>query len=853
MEEHPWRDIDRKWQQFWEEHGTFRAVDRSDRKKFYALMMFPYPSGSALHMGHVRNYVIGDVLTRLRKMQGHNVLHPMGWDAFGLPAENAAIKAGVHPADWTRKNIATMKRQLQELGISYDWSREISTCDPSYYKWTQWIFLKMYERGLAYRKKSFVNWCPSCQTTIANEEVHEGTCWRCHSVVVRRDLEQWFLKITQYADRLLDDLTLLDKWPERVRTMQENWIGRSEGARVVFRERDSGAEMPVFTTRPDTLFGVTFMVIAPEHPMVGELVKGRPEEREVLAYVEKALTLSEIERTGADREKTGVPTGRFAVNPVNGDAVPLFVADYVVAEYGSGIVMGVPAHDDRDFAFARKQGLPVKVVIQPGATRLDGATMEAAFLEDGVQANSGAFDGLPNRDGKKAITAHLEKKGWGGPLVTYRLRDWGISRQRYWGAPIPMVTCAACGHVPVPEADLPVLLPRDVDYSPGAISPLEKSKEFVEVACPKCGGPARRETDTMGTFMDSSWYFYRYTSPREEKAVFNRETAGYWMPVDQYIGGIEHAVMHLLYARFFHKFFQDLGLVDTPEPFTALFTQGLVLKGGEMMSKSTGNIVSADGLVAKYGCDVPRAYVLFIAPPDKEVEWQDAGIEGIARWLHRVGGLVDGWAPMDLPPSDMDVRKYHFVNGEVVDPRHPHAKEVVRMTHATVQKVTMDTSASFHFNTAISSLMEFTNVLAGYSARREALPVVRSYQSGDSTPDPEHDPRVMSFALKRLILLVAPFAPHLAEEWWKRSGEKPSVFDASWPTFDPAAAAEDVVEIPVQVNGKHRATIRAARGASEDALKTLVLGDEKMKAQMAGKTVRRWVIVPDRLVNVVVG
>jgi len=824
-EEHPWREVDRRWQKYWEEHGTFRGVDGSERQKFYALMMFPYPSGSALHMGHVRNYVIGDVLTRLRKMQGFNVLHPMGWDAFGLPAENAAIKAGVHPADWTEKNIATMKRQLQDLGIAYDWSREISTCDPAYYKWTQWIFLKMHEKGLAYRKKSFVNWCPSCQTTIANEEVHEGTCWRCHSSVVRRDLEQWFLRITQYADRLLDDLKLLDKWPERVRIMQENWIGRSKGARVVFRERETNAEMPVFTTRPDTLFGVTFMVIAPEHPMVKELVKGRPEEHEVLGYVEKALTLSEIERTGAEREKTGIRTGRFVVNPVNGDAVPLFVADYVLAEYGSGIVMGVPAHDDRDFAFARKHRLAVKVVIQPAGAKLDGATMEAAFLEDGLQANSGAFDGLPNQEGRKAITSHLEAKGWGGPQVTYRLRDWGISRQRYWGAPIPMITCARCGHVPVPEQDLPVLLPRDVDYSPGAISPLEKSKAFVEVACPKCGKPARRDTDTMGTFMDSSWYFYRYTCPHEDRAVFDARAVKYWMPVDQYIGGIEHAVMHLLYARFFHKFFQDLGLVDTPEPFSALFTQGLVLKGGEMMSKSSGNVVSADGLVAKYGCDVPRSYVLFIAPPDKEVEWQDAGIEGIARWLHRVDRHISDHAEA--------IRAFPYGAGDFA-PATDAGRELRRLSHRTAMSVTRDASESFHFNTAISALMEFTNGFAGLLGA-------------------DTEPAARAYALKRLIVMAAPFAPHLAEEWWKRAGEKPSVFEAAWPSFDAAAAAEDVVEIPVQVNGKHRATIRAPRGAAEEALKPLVLADERLKAHLAGKSIRRWVVVPDRLVNLVVG
>ncbi len=823
-EEHSWRAIDRKWQAYWEAQGTFRASNDPAKKKFYALMMFPYPSGSALHMGHVRNYVIGDVLARIRTMQGYDVLHPMGWDAFGMPAENAAIQQKIQPAAWTATNIATMKRQLRDLGIAYDWTHELSTCDPAYYRWTQWIFLQMFKRGLAYRKKGLQNWCPSCQTVLANEQVEDGKCWRCDSVVVKKDIEQWSLRITAYADRLLDDLKLLDKWPERVKTMQANWIGRSEGARVVFTERDAGTELPVFTTRPDTLFGVTFVVIAPEHPLVAGLVKGRPEEAAVLAYVERAKAMPEIERTGADRKKTGVPTGRFAVNPANGDAVPLYVADYVLAEYGSGIVMGVPAHDQRDFVFAKEQGLPVKVVIQPKEEPIAAAAMTAAFEEDGVQVNSGPFDGMDNQPAKKAIVDHLAKQGKASATVNYRLRDWGISRQRYWGVPIPVIHCPDHGPVAVPDAQLPVALPPDVDFSPGAISPLARVKTFVDTACPTCGKPARRETDTMDTFMDSSWYFLRFTDPSPADRVFDRAAVDRWMPVDQYIGGIEHAILHLLYARFFQKVLFDLGLVKDPEPFAALFTQGIVTKGGEKMSKSKGNTVAADAMVARYGCDVPRAYTMFIAPPDREVEWSDSGIEGVARWLYRVERL--------MATHEAALRAHPYAPGDLAAGTEA-GKKLRQLAHQAVLKVSQDAVQSFHFNTAISALMEYTNHLA------EAV-------------DAAAEPAAVAFALKRLILLLAPFAPHMAEEWWERAGERPSVFRAAWPQADRAAAAEDAVEIPVQVNGKHRATLVLARGLDREAMQAAALADAKVTAARGGRPVRKWIVIPDKLINLVV-
>ena len=818
------RRIDRKWQKFWDEHGVFKTGEQEGRPKQYVLMMFPYPSGDALHMGHVRTYVIGDIYTRFMKMRGFNVLHPMGWDAFGLPAENAALKRGFHPRAWTEKNIATMKAQMKDLSIAYDWDREISTCQPEYYKWTQWIFLKMFERGLAYMKEAPVNWCPSCMTVLANEEVEEGACWRCHSGVERKELRQWFLRITAYADRLLEDLKSLEHWPSRVKLMQENWIGRSEGSTVIFREKETGAEMPVFTTRPDTLFGVTFVVIAPEHPLVAKLSKGTGREKEVAEYVERARKISDMDRVSTDREKTGVLLGRKAVNPVNGEEVPIFVTDYVLLEYGSGIVMGVPAHDQRDFEFAKKYGLPIKVVINPPGASLDAESLREAFVEDGVQVNSGRFDGTPNLSAIGAITDWLSEKRLGSRAVSWRLRDWLISRQRYWGAPIPVIHCAKCGPVAVPEADLPVRLPEEVDYRPGAEAPLARLAGFVNTNCPKCGAAARRETDTMGTFIDSSWYFLRYVSPRASGAPFDVNAVKRWLPVDQYIGGIEHAVMHLLYARFVYKFLADIKMVPGSEPFTRLYTHGFVLKGGIMMSKSSGNTVSADDTIARYGCDVARAFVVFAAPPDFNMEWNETGIEGVARFLKRVEKLVETHAAAlaASPYSAEDI-----LPGSGVD------CELHRKTHQLIKRVTRDIGHNFHYNTAISALMEFLNFLTG--------PDAEGVSGG-----------VISFAVKRFILLLAPFAPHNAEEFWFRSGEKPSVFNVAWPGFSEKSAAEEMVEVVFQVNGRVRGMLKVPSGTGEDKLREMALADEKVRKFLAGKPVKRAVVVVNKLVNLVV-
>lgn len=829
MEEHPFRAIDRKWQQFWEENLTFRAVESSSRPKYYTLNMFPYPSASTLHMGHVRTYSIGDILARYMRLKGHNVLNPMGWDAFGLPAETPAIREGVHPADWTEKNIRIMRGQLKEMGIAYDWDREISTCDPEYYRWTQWIFLRMFERGLAYRKSGSQNWCAKCQTVLANEEAEGGVCWRCQSPVTKKDLDQWFLSMTAYADRLLEGLKTLEQWPERVKTMQANWIGRSEGARIIFKEKESGVEMPVFTTRPDTLFGVTFLVIAPEHKLVAELVKGSGEAGEVGEYIKKAQAMSEIERAGTEREKTGVLTGRKAVNPANGEEVPILVADYVLLEYGSGIVMGVPAHDQRDFEFAKKIGLPVRRVIVPAGGREISGEMSEAYVEDGIQVNSGAFNGIPNQEAMEAIVRHLAAKNLAEKTVNYRIRDWLVSRQRYWGAPIPMVHCPVCGVVPVPDSELPVLLPREVDFTPGAISPLARVDDFVNTDCPKCKGPARRETDTMATFMDSSWYFLRYCSPRETKGPFDGKAVKRWMPVDQYVGGVEHAVLHLLYARFFQMVLYDLGLVPCAEPFASLFLHGMVLTEGQVISKSKGNAVVADKIIAKYGCDTVRAYLMFAGPPAGDVDWSESGIEGIARFLRRVERLVHA--------NREALVQYPYRADESRPAGNTTEKAMLRTTHQAVIRVTRnmerDPEKGFQFNTAVSALMELTNSLAGFA------------------PDGDAGRETLCYAIKRLILMLSPFAPHLAEEFWEYSGEKPSIFEASWPKADASMAREDTLEIPVQINGRLRGTVTIARGIPETDLKKMILKDSKIAKFLEGKQVRKWIMVPEKLVNLV--
>lgn len=824
-ERYNFKTVESEWQKDWAEKELYRVEIDPRRPKYYCLEMFPYPSGT-LHMGHLRVYTIGDLLARFKRMKGFNVLHPMGWDAFGLPAENAAIEHGIHPATWTARNIANIKRQMQALGVSYDWRREVNTCQPDYYRWTQWLFLLFYRRGLAYRKKAAVNWCPACATVLANEQVEDGRCWRCDSVVTRKELEQWFLRITAYADRLLQDLALLDRWPERVRVMQENWIGRSEGVEADFKAEATGETITVFTTRADTLFGVTYMVLAPEHPLVERLVAGTPYETPVKEFVERTRTLGELARTSLETEKEGLFTGTYAINPVNGERVPIWVANYVLMEYGTGAVMGVPAHDQRDFEFAVKYGLPIRIVIQRPDGGLKLEEMTEAYVDPGVMVNSGPFDGLDSREGIQKVADYLEATGKGRRTVNYRIRDWLISRQRYWGAPIPIVYCQDCGTVPVPEDRLPVLLPPDVEFLPGGPSPLARAEEFVKTTCPSCGGPARRETDTMDTFICSSWYFLRYASPREMAAPFTREEVNYWMPVDQYVGGIEHAVLHLLYSRFFTKVLHDAGLVEAVEPFSSLLAQGMVTKDGAKMSKSKGNVVSPDEIMETYGADAARLFILFAAPPERDLDWSDRGIQGAARFLQRVWRLMahyrdrlgrDGPAP--LADTALAGRE----------------RELRRLIHRTAKKVTEDIEGRFNFNTAISAIMELVNALYLYreeAAGRENLAVVKE-------------------ALEKATLMLAPMVPHLAEELWRALGNRESVHLQAWPEFDPEAARAEEVTVVIQVNGRVRDRIQVPLGLGEEALRDAVLSQEKVRAHLAGRKVVKVITVPDKLVNVV--
>ena len=817
-------EIEPKWQQRWADSGAFHSeVDRT-KPEYYVLEMFPYPSG-ALHMGHVRNYSIGDVVARFQKMRGYNVLHPMGWDAFGMPAENAAIKNKVHPADWTWSNIRNMRRQQQELGLSYDWEREVATCHPEYYRWTQWLFLLFFERGLAYKKKAAVNWCEECNTVLANEQVIDGNCWRCNSVVVKKELEQWFLKITDYADRLLKDLDLLGGWPERVRTMQENWIGRSEGAEFSFDVPELGEKIPVYTTRPDTSFGVTYVVLAPEHPLVEKLIAGKSEETAVREFVAKVRQLSEINRTATDVEKEGMFTGAYAVNPFNGEKVQIWVANYVLFEYGTGAVMGVPAHDERDWAFATKYGLDKRLVVQTPAMPMSIETMAGAYDGDGVLVNSGSFDGLDNETGKTRMTDWLAEQGIGRRRVTYRLRDWLISRQRYWGAPIPIVYCEDCGAVAVPKEELPVRLPENVRFDAGAVSPLATVGDFVNCTCPKCGKPARRETDTMDTFICSSWYYYRYADPRNTKAPWDLDKANYWLPVDQYIGGIEHAILHLLYSRFFTKVLKDAGLIDADEPFKNLLTQGMVIKDGSKMSKSKGNIVSPEEIVKKYGADTARLFILFASPPERDLEWSDQGVEGAARFLNRLWRIVGHYTEIAMAaPAGYDA-------ATLTD----EEKELRRALNATIRKVTDDIADRFNFNTAISSIMELVNALHAY---RDAAT--------------ESHPALIRETLEALLRLLAPFAPHITEELWSLTGHADSVHRQSWPKWDAEALKTATVEIVVQINGKVRDKLTVPSEITVPALEKLAAGQERIQALIEGKTVVKVIAVPGKLVNIVV-
>ncbi|MFA5287527.1 MAG: leucine--tRNA ligase [Candidatus Omnitrophota bacterium] len=815
------KKIEEKWQKFWDKKAAFSALPVKDKKKYYLLEMFPYPSGK-IHMGHVRNYTIGDVAARFKMLQGYSVMHPMGFDAFGQPAENAAIKNKTKPQVWTRKCIQEMEIELKRMGFSYDWNREVSTCESNYYKWNQWIFLKMFERGLAYKKASGVNWCPSCLTTLANEEVIEGGCWRCHTKVEQKNLEQWYLRITEYKERLLEDLKELKNWPERVLAMQANWIGRSQGVEIYFKLKDSEEVIPVFTTRPDTIFGATYIVLAPEHQIVRELIRGKPQEKKALEFIEKVAQESKVVRASSDIKKEGVFTGAFAINPVNNTVVPIWIADYVLMEYGTGAIMAVPTHDQRDFLFAKEHGLSMKIVIQPGSRQL--LTVEAmteAYEGDGLQVDSGEFNGMPNQGARQKIAEWMDKKGFGRIKTNWRLRDWLISRQRYWGTPIPIIYCPKCGVLPVPYENLPVVLPKDAPFTGEGGSPLGKVKKFVEVKCPKCGAKARRETDTMATFFDSSWYFLRFCSPKFKEAPFDQKEAAYWMPVDQYIGGIEHAILHLLYSRFFTKFFKDLGTIDFSEPFNRLLTQGMVLKDGEVMSKSRGNIVDPDSMIKKYGADSLRLFILFAAPPETELEWDDRGLEGASKFLNRVWRIHENFPanPSGEQAGSRSVTEEALREKDKIDPK------VIKCLHKTIKKVTAD-YAEFKFNTAIASLMELTNVI---------------YQSGA-------DKEVFS----KLVIMLSPIAPHFAEELWQSLGNKESIFKIEWPAYDPKMLVEESVTIVIQVNGKVRLKIDLPVGIAEDKLKELVLADDKLKPWLQDKPARKIIIVPDKLVNIVI-
>lgn len=808
--------IESKWQKKWEEDKIYKTSEDYNKPKYYCLEMFPYPSGN-LHMGHVRNYSIGDVVARFKRMNGFNVLYPMGWDAFGLPAENAAIKHGIHPSKWTWSNIDNMRTQLKQLGLSYDWDREVATCHPNYYKWTQWFFLLLYKRGLAYRKKAFVNWCPSCSTVLANEQVVDGICDRCKTEVVKKELEQWFFKITDYADELLNDLEKLPGWPDKVKTMQQNWIGRSEGVEFSFTAEKTGDKISVFTTRPDTVYGVSYVVLAPEHPLVETLSSGTEYEASVKEFKKKMEKYNEIVRTSTETEKEGVFTGAYAINPMNGEKVPIWIANYVLLGYGTGAVMGVPAHDQRDFEFAKKYNLPIKVVISPQDKTLHPDEMNEAFVDDGILVNSDRFNGMSNIEAIKAIGQYMEDIGIGKFEVNFKLRDWLISRQRYWGAPIPIVYCDKCGVVPVPEEDLPVLLPEDIQFNIRGTSPLQECEKFLNTSCPKCHGPAHRETDTMDTFVCSSWYFYRYTDARNEEEPFAREKVNYWMPVDQYIGGVEHAILHLMYSRFFNKVIRDAGLVAVDEPFENLLTQGMVLRDGIKMSKSIGNTVSPEEIIEKYGADTARLFILFAAPPERDLEWSDQGVEGCFRFLQRVFRLVE-----ELSNKLSNAGNF----GE-------YDKDVRRITHKTIKKVTEDVSERFNFNTAISAIMEMVN---GLNAHK----------------DTNISKTVLKEALDNLLLLLAPFAPHITEELWHTLGHKESVHLMPWPKYDANAIVEDEIEIVIQINGKVRDKMKISVEASEDEMREAALKQEKLLPLLEDKKIVKVITVPKKLVNIVV-
>ena len=835
------RRVETKWFERWQQNAALYAAEPdSTKKKYYVLEMLPYPSG-ALHMGHVRNYSIGDALARYMWMNGYNVLHPMGWDSFGLPAENAAIQNHTPPRQWTLGNIANMKAQMKRLGFAYDWSREVTTCLPEYYRWNQWFFLKLFERGLAYRKKSKVNWCPKCCTVLANEQVVNGCCWRHEDTLVeQRELEQWFVRTTKYADELLNGLDKLGGWPEKVRTMQRNWIGRSEGTLVHFKLDyaenhtgfgPAGSTITVFTTRVDTIFGATSVQLAPEHPMVRDLAATNADLRakvdQLVAEQRKAKEEGDI----GEIEKHGVFTGRYAINPFNGEKVPVWVANYILMDYGTGAIMSVPAHDERDCEFAKKYKIEIRLVILPISNDSEETVAEPPLpfvSHEGVLINSGRFNGLACDEAIRKMSVYAEEKGFGKATVTYRLKDWGISRQRYWGTPIPMLYCEKDGIVPVPEKDLPVILPENVDITLTGGSPLGGVPEFVNATCPKCGGPARRETDTMDTFVDSSWYFYRYTDAHNDRAPFDGKTAQYWFPIDQYIGGVEHAILHLIYSRFWTKFMRDLGMITNDEPADRLFTQGMVIKDGAKMSKSLGNVVSPDEMVARYGADAARLYSLFAAPPDRDLDWQDSGIEGIQRFLGRVYRFVVRNRTSSGTPQ---VERF-----EATSPQ-PAARAIQRKLHQTIKRVSDDFQGRWHFNTCISAIMELVNVL---------------YGAEDAIAKNEVPASFLADVQRNLVLLLAPFAPYLAHELWEMLGEKGNLLKAPWPKYDAALAKEEEIEIPVQINGRLRSRVVVSAEATEETVVERALADEKVQAAIAGKQIVKKIYVPGKLLNMVV-
>jgi leucyl-tRNA synthetase len=822
------KEVEKKWQQRWEAGGVFKTDEDSDKEKYYVLEMFPYPSGS-LHMGHVRVYSIGDVIARFKKMQGFNVLHPMGWDAFGLPAENAAIQHGIHPAEWTWSNIDKMREQLKRLGISYDWDREVSTADPDYYKWTQWFFVQMYKKGLAYKKKSAVNWCPDCGTVLANEQVINNRCERCDTEIEEKELEQWFFKITDYAERLLNDYQLLENWPEKVKLMQKNWIGRSEGLRIKFPVKGSDQALEVFTTRPDTIYGATYMVLAPEHPLVGELVKGTEKEEAVNDFIKEVKKEKEIERTSPESEKKGIFTGAYAINPMTGEDIPIMIANYVLMGYGTGAIMAVPAHDQRDMDFALKYDLPIKVVIQPedqeGILTVEDLKGEA-YIDDGILVNSAEYDGLTVAAAFDKMADDMEAKGIGQREVNYRLRDWLISRQRYWGTPIPIIYCDQCGIVPVPEEDLPVILPENVEFSPTGESPLGKIEDFINTSCPACGGRGRREIDTMDTFVDSSWYFLRYVDPHNRDLPFARDKADKWFPVDQYIGGVEHAILHLLYARFFTKVIADLGLTGEVEPFRNWLAQGMVLKDGAKMSKSKGNVVDPNEIIAKYGADTARLFILFAAPPEKDLEWSDAGVEGSERFLNRVWRLV---------ADNIEDLRGKSVQDIELAALNKNEKELYQQLNISIKRVTEDLNTRMNFNTAISAIMELSNGIYHYL---------------NESREKNYD--LLKLVIDKLLLLLSPFAPHMSAELWEQLGNQGSIHEEAWPSYDEEALKKDEVTIVVQINGKVRDRLEVSADIEEAELRELVLAREKVKEYVGGKELVKFIVIPKKLVNIVV-